>query len=123
MLVLNVDDDSDDRELFCDALKAIDPQISCLHFDSGDTILDFLKTNEKVPDYIFIDINMPRMNGFECVRQIRANTNLKQVPIVMFSTAFNPNDLKEYSNLGINFLTKPTNFANLIESVKSQISK
>lgn len=122
MLILIVDDDIDDREIFCDALKAIDPQISCIDFDRGFKAIDFLSTTIALPDFAFIDINMPMMNGYECVQKIRENNKLDKVQIIMYSTGFNPKDINEFAKIGIRNLIKPNKFTDLIESIKVLIS-
>ena len=61
MVVLNVDDDQEDREFFCDALKEIDASIVCLVAESGMEALSLLQSHMPLPDYIFLDINMPMM--------------------------------------------------------------
>ena len=121
MLILYVDDDGDDREMFFDAVREIDPQISCIVFDSGQSVLDYLQTTGTLPNYIFIDINMPRMNGYECAKAIKSKKKLKNIQIIMYSTSFNPHELAEFSALGIKFLDKPNKFMNLVHSIKSLI--
>lgn len=121
MKIVYIDDDPDDREIFCYAIKAVDSGISCLDFESGTKALDYLLANPTMPDFIFIDINMPRMNGYECAQKIKAAKNLKKSQIVMYSTAFQPKDLIEFTKLGIKFLNKPTSFVNLVQSIKSMI--
>jgi DNA-binding response OmpR family regulator len=122
MIILNVDDDFDDRELFCDALKAIDPGITCFQANGGEKALDFLSTSGTIPDFIFIDINMPRMNGYECVKAIRLNKDLKSLQIVMYSTSFNPKDVDKFSDLGVRFLTKPNKFSELVTLIRNMIT-
>src|SRR5687767_8257184 len=122
MLILNIDDDLDDREFFCDAVKAIDPAISCIQVSSGDSALDLLKAEKIMPDFIFIDINMPRMNGFECVGEIRSDKKLEHTRIVMYSTAFNPDDMKKYNSLGVTFLIKPGKLIDLVAAIRRLIS-
>ena len=122
MLVLNVDDDIEDSEIFCDALKAIDPQISCIHLDNCYRAIDFLNTSKLLPDFVFIDINMPKMNGLECVQKIRENKKLKKLKIIMYSTGFNPEDLNEFTKIGVRYLVKPNKFAELVGSLKRLIS-
>lgn len=92
MLIFNVDDDSDDREIFSDVIKSVNPQIACVLFESGEDLLDFLASNVALPDFIFIDINMPKMNGYECVQQIRSHDMFREVKIIMYSTSFNPEE-------------------------------
>ena len=121
MLIVYADDDADDREMFSDAIREIDPQISCMVFDSGQSILEYLNTTGTLPNYIFIDINMPRMNGYECAKAIKSKRKLKNIQIIMYSTSFNPHELAEFTELGIKFLDKPNKFINLVHSIRSLI--
>lgn len=122
MLILNVDDDIDDREIFSDAVKAVDPGIPCVLFESGPELLHFLKENETAPDFIFIDINMPKMNGHECAEEICANNVSGDTQIVMYSTAFNPKDLGNFEKQGFKYLIKQSRFNDLVHSIKNIIS-
>ena len=114
MLVFYVDDDIDDREMFLEAIKKAGQDIDYMHFESGQDILAFLATHQSNPDYIFIDINMPKMDGHECAKRIRENERTSEIPIVMYSTAFNPNDIEKFEKLGYQYLAKPHEFSNLI---------
>ena len=122
MLILNVDDDSDDREFFSDAIKVVDPKMPCLLFKDGDALLDFLESTEISPDYIFIDINMPRMNGYECAREIKENYTSGTTQIVMFSTTFNAVDLEAFERQGFRHIIKQNSLTSLVNSIKSVIS-
>ena len=122
MLILNVDDDGDDREFFSDAVKVVNPDIPCLVFDSGDNLLNFLEKNETAPDYIFIDINMPKMNGYECAREIKAHYLTDAMNIVMYSTAFNPTDLVKFDEEGFKYIVKQNSLPDLVRSIKQVIN-
>ena len=122
MVILNVDDDCDDREMFGEAVKTIDPDISVLSIESGQKALDYLASSMIMPHYAFIDINMPMMNGYECVELIRALQNTGNMSIVMYSTAFNPRDQLTFGELGIQYLIKGDNFSDLVDSIGKLIS-
>lgn len=121
MQIVNVDDDKDDREMFCMAINKIDPAIECIQVESGEDAIDLLLNSKVAPDFIFMDINMPRMNGYECVREIYQYPNLKDTRIVMFSTTFNPRDQVEFGILGIKYLLKTSSVTTLAESIKKLI--
>jgi CheY-like chemotaxis protein len=118
MLILNVDDDSDDREFFGDAIKAVDPEIPCVLFANGEELLYYLEQSKKLPDYIFIDINMPKMNGYECAHEIRSNYPTGETQIVMYSTAFNPVDRAKFEEQGFKYVVKQNNLGALVKSIK-----
>jgi CheY-like chemotaxis protein len=123
MFVLIVDDDSEDRELFHEAISEVDPSIRCFSLKDGREAIHHL-TNELVvlPDYIFMDINMPVMNGRECLIEIKKNTRLKHIPVIMYSTTSDTYEIMQFYNLGAHdFLIKPNNFKKLIEALNSII--
>lgn len=122
MLILNVDDDIDDREFFNDAIKAVDPEIPCVFFENGHELLSYLGNNKSLPDYIFIDINMPKMNGYECAQEIQANYLTGEIQIVMYSTAFNPADTAKFERNGFKYVLKQSKLNDLVESIKDVIS-
>ena len=117
-MILEVDDDSDDREIFLEAVNSINPNISCKQVESGVEALEYLNNADVLPDFIFMDINMPKMTGYECVDVIAANPKMKPVQIIMYSTFFNPVDQKKFSARGIRYLTKTARFSDLIEGIK-----
>lgn len=122
MLILNVDDDSDDREFFSDAIKAVDPEIPCVVFENGDELLNYLGNSNPFPDYIFIDINMPKMNGYECAQEIKTNYHSADTQIVMYSTAFNPVDLVKFDKEGFRYVVKQNSLSDLVQSIRKVIS-
>jgi CheY-like chemotaxis protein len=86
--LLLIDDDEDDAMFFSDALKALRLPIILDYFSNGQTALENLASNKvEVPDVIFLDVNMPVLTGWECLREIKTIARLKTIPIVMYSTA------------------------------------
>lgn len=122
MLIFYADDDSDDREILSNAVKAVDPRVSCKLFESGEELLNFLGTSSTLPDYIFIDINMPKMNGYECAKKVKSIPAFGQSQIVMYSTCFNPEDETEFAKLGVKCLIKPSNVNDLVQSIRKLIT-
>ncbi|MEX2233668.1 MAG: response regulator [Cyclobacteriaceae bacterium] len=123
MLILNVDDDRDDREFFSDAIKEVDPSIPCVLFENGQELLYYLEEAKTLPDYIFIDINMPKMNGYECAQEIRSNYLTGETQIVMYSTAFNPADKAKFKEQGFKYIVKQNSLGELVQSIKGVMSK
>ena len=104
-----IDDDVDDQEIFALALQQIGDQFECQTADDGYLGLQQLmeKTN-KLPDFIFLDLNMPRMNGKECLSEIKKQSHLKHIPVIIYSTSSLPNDIIQTQKLGAAaFITKP----------------
>ena len=123
MVVLIVDDDHEDCELFNEAIHEIDPAIKCWTARDGRQALNFLTTELIVlPDYIFLDINMPLMNGKDTLIEIKKNTRLRDIPVVMYSTTSDTKEIQGYYKLGAyDFLIKPNNFNRLVEALTSII--
>jgi CheY-like chemotaxis protein len=114
-VVLIVDDDSDDREFFCDALHEIDEEIQCICAGNGNEAIAFLtQQTGTVPDYIFLDMNMPRLGGKECLSFIKNNQQLSHIPVIIFSTTRQYDEAEEARQLGAAlFLTKPATYSEL----------
>ena len=68
---LLIEDDLDDQELFCMAIQEIDPEIECFFANNGIDGIEKINSPSFVPDYIFIDLNMPRMNGVDCLKEVK----------------------------------------------------
>lgn len=121
MQIVNVDDDNDDRDMLCMALARIDREIQCIQVESGEEAIALLLNPEIAPDFIFMDINMPRMNGYECVREIHQYPNLRNTSIIMFSSTFNPRDQVDFGVLGLKYLVKTSSLASLVHSIEKLI--
>ena len=112
MVLLCIDDDSDDVAFFCDAISTFNTSYTCIAAPNGKDGLSILRGIR--PDYIFLDINMPVMNGKETLKIIRQNSCLQNVPVYMLSTTSNPVELKKYKELGAtDCLVKPNRFEDL----------
>jgi CheY-like chemotaxis protein len=111
---LLVDDDEDDKEIFCLALEQVDPLIKCVTASDGHEALAILSQQSFVPHYIFLDLNMPRMDGKQCLREIRKKGHLDAVPVIIFTTSSAQREVEETRALGANaFITKPPLVATL----------
>ena len=105
---LLVDDDEDDAEIFSIALNEANPAIQCLTASDGLEALQMLGDPAFIPDYIFLDLNMPLMTGKECLVEIRKRPHLLNTPVIIFSTSASQRDISETQNLGAScFITKP----------------
>jgi CheY-like chemotaxis protein len=86
--VCYADDDDDDHEIFSTALREILPDVKLDIFDSGKSLLSFLKNPDNpVPDIIFLDFNMPGEDGNDCLKYVRATHRMLHVPLVVYSTS------------------------------------
>jgi CheY-like chemotaxis protein len=93
-----IDDDPDELDIFSEALSEVDPGCTCIWADSPFKALEMLKI--QAPDIIFLDINMPRMDGFDCLREIRKLGNLTSVPVILYSNGINDEACKKAVRLG-----------------------
>ena len=115
MLFLFVDDDPDEYEIFCEALKTFAFDVECIHAANGIEALRCLKAFDSLPDYIFLDSNMPLMDGKECLGIIRAQRRYSEVPVLVYTTSSDAKEKEVYQRLGANdFIQKPGSFDALI---------
>ncbi|WP_205509639.1 response regulator [Longitalea arenae] len=106
---LLVDDDIDDIIIFQESLKKVDEKIQFFSATNGKAAIDFLTDNiNQLPSLIFLDINMPRMDGKECLKTIKQDERLKHIPVLMYTTSSQSSDIEETMMLGaMCFITKP----------------
>lgn len=84
--ILIVDDDEDDKDFLVEALKDIDPDIRCQWFDDSVHALNHLSGSDaEIPDYIFLDLKMPKINGFQWLQLLRMLEKYQQVPVIFHS--------------------------------------
>ena len=114
-----VDDDLDDQEIFQMALREIDENIQCTPANNGVEALEKLQYDVSfTPDYIFIDMNMPKMNGMDCLRQMRSLNRLKNTKIIMYSTTSDARLIDASQQIGASdFMIKPSNLTILKEQL------
>jgi len=115
------DDDADDRMFFEDALNQLPIPTQLTLSNDGLELMSNLET--VVPDVIFLDLNMPRKNGFQCLKEIRNTTKLKDIPIVIFSTTVNEDAVNKTYQLGANYyICKPSSFELLVKSIETVLT-
>lgn len=115
LLIYLADDDHEDSLFFQEALNEINSQINIEMFDNGVTLMDALLNSQKtLPDAIYLDLNMPMMNGEECVDDIRAESQFAEIPIIIFSTYIDSTVVDKLREKGANwYLVKPNSFRDL----------
>jgi len=113
--ILLADDDKDDRFFFQQAISQIDKEARLTTVNDGEKLmLWFLDNMDNLPDILFLDLNMPRLNGFTCLEQIRQNRKLSHLFVAIYSTSTSPQDIKEAFDKGANiFINKPNSFEDL----------
>ncbi len=122
--ILLIDDDGDDREFFCEALECSTIQAVCHTAPEGRKGLNQLEKKEiEIPDLIFLDINMPIMNGWQCLSILKQKEEYKHIPVIMYSTSSFPEDINKAQQLGaLCFFSKPRGFNHLKTSLESVIT-
>ncbi len=109
--ILLVDDDIDDQFFFADAVKELAQTLECVIANNGLEALGHLKDVSPLPSLIFLDLNMPIMNGFECLAKLKEINLFKEIPVIIFTTSNHPVDVERATSMGANlFLTKPPDF-------------
>lgn len=110
-----VDDDIDDQTIFLEALSELNLISQVKVFDNGvDLMADLLDPNSSLPDIIYLDLNMPMMNGEECLQDIRNEPSLAKLLVVIYSGFFDEAKIKLLKEIGANgFLRKPSSYNKL----------
>jgi len=112
------DDDSDDRELFQEALIDVNPTSEMLLFKDGSELIGTLPKIEHVPDFLFLDLNMTKMDGKETLAKIRENKRYDPLFVVIYSTSSAAGDIKDCLELGANgYMVKPASFKALKDGI------
>ena len=118
--ILLIDDDGDDHEIFMAALAKVSPVVVCTGYTDASKALHELEQGHISTDVIFLDLNMPIMNGQQFLHEIKKRLNLKDIPVVIFSTSSHPATIQLTKDLGaMDFITKPDKFDALIRILKS----
>jgi len=114
------DDDADDCMLFEDALREVSESVALTTANDGAELIHLMKTTvPPPPDVIFLDLNMPKKNGFECLEYIRQTEQWKDIPIVVFSTTGQEEMVKKVYEQGANyFIRKPGSFPKLKQAIR-----
>jgi len=125
--IVLADDDPDDRQLTNDAFaeSRLANQLHCV--EDGEQLMDYLHRrgqyasmrDEPLPGLILLDLNMPRKDGREALKEIKADPGLRRIPIVVLTTSKAEEDILRSYDLGVNsYVTKPVTFKSLVELVK-----
>ncbi len=122
--ILIAEDDADDRFLLQAAFTENGFKDKLLFVENGVELVDYLiklsqsGKNTKMPRFILLDLNMPKKDGREVLKEIKQNTDLKKIPVIIFSTTNNEQEMRRCYELGANsYITKPNSFENLIKTV------
>ncbi|MEK6776411.1 MAG: response regulator [bacterium] len=126
--ILMADDDEDDRMMTKDALEESKLANDLYFVENGEELMDFLLHQGKYsapvlsprPGLILLDLNMPKKDGREALREIKGDPHLRQIPIVILTTSKAEEDIFRTYDLGVNsFVTKPVTFESLVDLMKT----
>ncbi|VXC41184.1 Response regulator [Flavobacterium sp. 9AF] len=122
ILITLADDDEDDRLFFTDAFDELKINTVVNTCNDGKELLEFLNHPDSVlPNIIFLDLNMPIMNGIECLKEIKKNDKFKDIAIAIYSTSSSDQDVENTFILGANiYIKKPSDF-NTLKKVLSEV--
>lgn len=118
-----VDDDEEDRELFSEALSQVDESIRLTEMSSCFKLMETLDNPEAPkPDIIFLDMDIPKFSGLECLKKLKASKKIKNLKIVVLSTYSHPQYIDEaYKNGASCYYVKPSRFAKLKEIISDAL--
>jgi CheY-like chemotaxis protein len=119
--VLIAEDDEDDRMLFEVALQKFVGVVEFEFVENGRELIDYLSSRDSFPDLIFLNINMPLMNGLEALEVMRSHPKFKDLPVVCFTTSSSQEERNVCLDHGATFYTKPASMSEFSALVQSQI--
>ncbi|HEY3369588.1 MAG TPA: response regulator [Prolixibacteraceae bacterium] len=125
LYILLADDDADDRLFFKEAMEEINADTFVSFVNDGSQLIYFLnQPGIRLPDILFLDLNMPVKSGMDCLQEIRANDRFKDLFIVIYSTSGADSDIQEAMGHGANlYIKKPNNFADLKANLAKVINR
>jgi CheY-like chemotaxis protein len=120
--ILLIDDDEDDQEIFLAALQQVSASASLVAERNAREALDKLAARSLSPDVIFLDLNMPGMNGQQFLYAIKKGNELKDIPIIIYSTSSQSSVIRHTKEMGAaGYITKPDNVDDLIEILSTYL--
>ena len=113
--ILMADDDEDDRLFFTDAFDELKITTNVKTFNDGVYLMDYLNNEESIfPNVLFLDLNMPRKSGLECLKEIKQTDKFKDMAIAIYSTSASEEDIEKTFVMGANiYIKKPSDFKTL----------
>jgi CheY-like chemotaxis protein len=120
-VILYAEDDFDDYDAIKEALEQISRNFTLTHVKNGLEAVEYLKSNEQVPDLLVLDLNMPVMDGKEVLVWVKEEAGLKDIPIMIFTTSSREEDVKLCQKYHCTFFRKPTLYRDLLHIVQTMI--
>lgn len=120
--IILADDDEDDRLFFTDAFSELKISTKVQTYNDGVELMNYLNEDDVVlPNVLFLDLNMPRKNGIECLQEIKSNDKFKDIAIAIYSTSSSEEHIEETFILGANVYIKKPNDFNTLKKVLSDV--
>jgi len=128
MIILIADDDAEDRMLLKEALEETRLKNALQFVENGEELIDYLHNRGKftdkdkypLPGLILLDLNMPKKDGREALKEIKEDPHLRLIPVVILTTSKAEEDILKTYDLGVSsFITKPVTFASLVDMMKT----
>ncbi len=121
--ILLAEDDDDDCLFFKEALEELPISTKLTIVTDGNQLMRLLHETETLPHVLFLDLNMPRKNGFECLSEIQMSPSLKDLPVVIFSTSFDKDSVYQLHDSGAHYyIRKPGHFNDLKNIIQKAIT-
>jgi CheY-like chemotaxis protein len=125
-MILIVEDDSDDRDILLESIQNVAPESHLCFAENGLEALECLyelKDSEKpLPSLIILDLNMPYLSGEETYQKIKGDPALSQIPVVVFTSSTNPNDMALFKRRKVEFISKPYDFTRMQQLVTQMLA-
>ncbi|MGZ3899534.1 MAG: response regulator [Bacteroidia bacterium] len=125
-----IDDDRDDIYFFLKAVKKLPEEFDCIAAENGVKALEKLNSENELPDFIFLDLNMPCMDGLSCINELKKSNKFKHIPVIIYSTSSSGSEKQALKNSGAAYyLSKPLDVMMLpgliqeaIEAAETQVA-
>ncbi|RWX01442.1 response regulator [Flavobacterium cerinum] len=120
--IMLADDDEDDRLFFKEAFEEVKIKYKISTFNDGEQLMEHLyDASNPLPDIIFLDLNMPRKSGIECLKEIRNNERLQKISVAIYSTSSSEQDIEDTFVSGANVYIKKPNDFNMLKKILSDV--
>jgi CheY-like chemotaxis protein len=117
--ILYADDDREDQEMLKDVVREIDPHLKVLTVNAGGELLEYLsslKPGTNFPCLIVVDMNMPKLDGIETLKQLKSDNIFRKLPVIIFSTSDNPLSIQMAKLLGAtDYVKKPVTSKSFVQ--------
>jgi CheY-like chemotaxis protein len=117
LTIMLIDDSRENRNLFWEIISSIDPEIHYAPEPDAETGLQALHTMPTLPDYIFLDIHLPKIDGWECLLEIKKIERARGIPVYFYSSTVQPSELERIQSSGAQFLLQSSDLNECVVNV------